>query len=147
MERDEFFTEAVAEARLGLAEGGIPIGSVIVHEGRILGRGHNQRVQQGNPILHGEMSAFQDAGRQPAKVYAASTLYTTLSPCPMCSGTILLYKIPRVVIGENITFQGAEDWLRQHGVELVILQDEECVGLMRDFIAARPGLWNEDIAL
>lgn len=144
--RDEFFEAAVAEARIGLAEGGIPIGSVIVHQGKILGRGHNQRVQKGDPLLHGEMSAFQDAGRQPASVYRECVLYTTLSPCPMCSGTTLLYKIPKIVIGENTTFRGAEEWLRNEGVELVVLDDAECIGLMRDFIAANPQLWNEDIA-
>ncbi|MFZ4774198.1 MAG: nucleoside deaminase [Terrimicrobiaceae bacterium] len=144
--RDPFLQAAIDEAKKGLAEGGIPIGSVIVHRGIIIGRGHNMRVQQDNPLLHGEMSAFQDAGRQPASVYRECVLYTTLSPCPMCSGTTLLYKIPRVVIAENTTFQGAEDWLRHSGVELEILQDEECIQMMRDFIAARPALWNEDIA-
>ncbi len=144
--RDPFLQAAIDEAKQGLAEGGIPIGAVIVHRGRIIGRGHNQRVQQGNPLLHGEMSAFQNAGRQPASVYRECVLYTTLSPCPMCSGTTLLYKIPKVVIAENLTFQGAEDWLRKSGVELQVLQDEECVRMMREFIAARPLLWNEDIA-
>jgi len=144
--RDPFLQAAIDEAKKGLAEGGIPIGSVIVHQGRIIGRGHNMRVQQGNPLLHGEMSAFQDAGRQAAPVYRECVLYTTLSPCPMCSGTTLLYKIPKVVIAENTTFQGAEDWLRHSGVELEVLQDEECIQMMRDFIAARPALWNEDIA-
>jgi len=144
--RDPFLQAAIDEAKQGLAEGGIPIGAVIVHQGRIIGRGHNQRVQQGNPLLHGEMSAFQNAGRQPASVYRECVLYTTLSPCPMCSGTTLLYKIPKVVIAENLTFQGAEDWLRKSGVELQVLQDEECVRMMREFIAARPLLWNEDIA-
>ncbi len=144
--RDPFLQAAIDEAKKGLAEGGIPIGSVIVHRGMIIGRGHNMRVQQGNPLLHGEMSAFQDAGRQPASVYRECTLYTTLSPCPMCSGTTLLYKIPRVVIAENTTFQGAEDWLRHSGVELEVIHDEECIQMMRDFIAARPALWNEDIA-
>ena len=137
---------AVDEARQGLAEGGIPIGSVLVHQGKIIGRGHNMRMQSGNPLLHGEMSAFQDAGRQPASVYRECVLYTTLSPCPMCSGTALLYKIPRIVIAENVTFVGAEDWLRQSGVELQILQDQECIQLMNAFIAAHPVLWNEDIA-
>ncbi len=144
--RDPFLQAAIDEAKQGLAEGGIPIGSVIVYQDRIIGRGHNLRVQQGNPLLHGEMSAFQDAGRQPASVYRECVLYTTLSPCPMCSGTTLLYKIPRVVIAENITFKGAEDWLQKNGVELQVLQDEECIRMMRDFIAARPLLWNEDIA-
>lgn len=144
--RDPFLQAAIDEAKQGLAEGGIPIGSVIVYQNRIIGRGHNLRVQQGNPLLHGEMSAFQDAGRQPASVYRECVLYTTLSPCPMCSGTTLLYKIPKVVIAENITFKGAEDWLQKNGVELQVLQDEECIRMMRDFIAARPLLWNEDIA-
>ena len=144
--RDPFLQAAVDEAKKGLAEGGIPIGSVIVHQGKIIGRGHNMRVQMGNPLLHGEMSAFQDAGRQPASIYRDCVLYTTLSPCPMCSGTALLYKIPRVVIGENATFRGAEDWLRQSGVDLLVLQDPECVQMMEDFIAAHPVLWNEDIA-
>lgn len=147
MNSDSFFAAALEEARLGLAEGGIPIGSVLVHEGKIIGRGHNQRVQKGDPLLHGEMSALQSAGRLPAKVYRESVLYTTLSPCPMCSGAILLYKIPRVVIGENQTFLGAEDWLRREGVTLEILQDATCIQLMRDFIATRPELWNEDIAV
>ena len=138
---------AIDEARLGLSQGGIPIGSVIVHQGRIIGRGHNQRVQKGDPLLHGEMSAFQDAGRQPASVYRECVLYTTLSPCPMCSGTTLLYKIPKVVIAENVTFLGAEDWLRKSGVEIEVLQDEECIAMMREFIAARPELWHEDIAV
>jgi cytosine/creatinine deaminase len=145
--RDRFFQAAIDEARQGLAEGGIPIGSVIVHRDRIIGRGHNMRVQKGNPLLHGEMSAFQQAGRQPASVYRECVLYTTLSPCPMCSGTSLLYKIPKIVIGENRTFLGAEDWLRSQGVELVIIQDEECIEMMRKFIAERPELWNEDIAV
>ncbi len=145
--RDEFMQAAIDEAKQGLAEGGIPIGSVIVHRGKIIGRGHNMRVQNGDPLLHGEMSAFKDAGRQPASVYRECVLYTTLSPCPMCSGTSLLYKIPKIIIGENVTFMGGEDWLRGQGVELVVLQDEECVRMMRDFIAARPELWNEDIAV
>jgi cytosine deaminase len=145
--RDEFMQAAIDEAKLGLSEGGIPIGSVIVHRGKILGRGHNMRVQLGDPLLHGEMSAFKDAGRQPASVYRECVLYTTLSPCPMCSGTSLLYKIPKIVIAENVTFLGGEDWLRASGVELEVLQDEECIQLMRDFIAAKPELWNEDIAV
>ena len=136
---------AIDEARTGLAEGGIPIGSVLVHRGRLIGRGHNRRVQQGSAILHGEMDALEQAGRQPASVYRDSVLYTTLSPCPMCSGAILLYGIPRVVVGENQTFLGAEDWLRAHGVEVEVLQDPDCISLMTGFIAARPGLWNEDI--
>ncbi|MCX6969195.1 MAG: nucleoside deaminase [Verrucomicrobia bacterium] len=144
--RDPFMQAAVDEAYQGLSEGGIPIGSVLVHEGKIIGRGHNMRMQSGNPLLHGEMSAFQDAGRQPASVYRGCVLYTTLSPCPMCSGTALLYKIPRIVIAENVTFLGAEDWLRHCGVELQVLKDQECIQLMQDFIAAHPVLWNEDIA-
>ena len=136
---------AIAEAQAGLAEGGIPIGSVIVHQGRIIGRGHNRRVQQGSAILHGEMDALEKAGRQPAHVYRAATLYTTLSPCPMCTGAILLYGIPNVVIGENRTFMGEETLLRARGVDVVVLQDETCIALMRRFIAAKPELWNEDI--
>jgi len=142
---DAFMQAAIAEARVGLAEGGIPIGSVIVHEGVIIGRGHNRRVQQGSAILHGEMDAFERAGRQPAQVYRRSVLYTTLSPCPMCSGAILLYGVPRVVIGENHTFRGEEDLLRARGVAIEVLQDATCIALMRGFIAARPELWNEDI--
>jgi cytosine deaminase len=145
--RDPFLQAAIDEARLGLSQGGIPIGSVIVHQGKIIGRGHNQRVQKGDPLLHGEMSAFQDAGRQPASVYRECILYTTLSPCPMCTGTTLLYKIPKVVIAENVTFLGAEDWLRKSGVEIEVLQDEECIAMMRQFIADRPELWHEDIAV
>lgn len=142
---DPFMQAAIDEARLGLAEGGIPIGSVIVHDGRIIGRGHNRRVQQGSAIRHGEMDAFENAGRQPARVYREAVLYTTLSPCAMCSGAILLYGIPRVVIGENRTFLGEEALLRERGVQLKVLQDAECIRLMEDFIAARPELWHEDI--
>lgn len=142
---DEFMQAAIAEARLGLKEGGIPIGSVLVHQGRILGRGHNRRIQQGSPILHGEMDALENAGRQPASVYREAVLYTTLSPCSMCSGAILLYGIPRVVVGENQSFMGEEDLLRSRGVTVEVLQDASCIALMRDFIAARPELWNEDI--
>jgi cytosine deaminase len=142
---DDFMRAAIEEAQHGLAEGGIPIGSVIVHEGRIIGRGHNRRVQQGSAILHGEMDALENAGRQPASVYRDSVLYTTLSPCPMCSGTILLYGIPRVIVGENQTFMGEEALLRERGVQVDVLQDPTCIGLMRDFIAAQPALWNEDI--
>jgi len=138
---------AIDEAKLGLSEGGIPIGSVLVHHGKIIGRGHNMRVQLDDPLLHGEMSAFKNAGRQSAGVYRECALYTTLSPCPMCSGTSLLYKIPRIVIAENMNFLGAEAWLRSQAVELTVLQDEECIGMMRDFIAARPELWHEDIAV
>lgn len=136
---------AIAEAEAGLAEGGIPIGSVIVHRGRILGRGHNRRVQRGSVILHGEMDALENAGRQPAAIYRECTLYTTLSPCPMCSGAILLYGILRVIVGENVTFMGAEDHLRANGVAVTVLQDETCIALMRRFIAEKPELWNEDI--
>jgi cytosine deaminase len=136
---------AIEEARLGLAEGGIPIGSVLVHAGRILGRGHNRRVQRGSTVLHGEMDALENAGRQPASVYRECTLYTTLSPCPMCSGAILLYGIPRVVIGENRSFLGEEELLTARGVQLEVLQDEECIGLMRQFVSQNPELWNEDI--
>lgn len=142
---DEFLAAAIAEARQGLTEGGIPIGSVIVHQGRIIGRGHNRRVQQGSVIRHGEMDAFENAGRQPASVYRDCVLYTTLSPCAMCSGAILLYGIPKVIVGENRTFMGEEALLRSRGVSIDILQDETCIGLMRDFIAANPALWNEDI--
>jgi len=144
---DKFMQAAIAEAKLGLAEGGIPIGSVIVHQGRIIGRGHNQRVQRGSAILHGEMSAFENAGRQTAKVYQESVLYTTLSPCAMCSGAILLYGIPKIVIGENHTFMGEEALLRSRGVEVEVLQDERCIELMRAFIASSPQLWNEDIGV
>ena len=136
---------AMAEAEAGLREGGIPIGSVLVQGGRILGRGHNRRVQRGSVVLHGEMDALENAGRQPAAIYRASVLYTTLSPCAMCSGAILLYGIPKVVIGENRTFLGEEALLRSRGVELEVRDDAECVRLMEDFIAARPELWNEDI--
>ena len=142
---DEFMQAAIAEAELGVVEGGIPIGSVIVHDGRIIGRGHNRRVQNGSPILHGEMDAFENAGRQSAQTYRECTLYTTLSPCAMCSGAILLYGIPRVIIGENRTFLGEEDLLRSRGVHLTVLDDARCVELMRDFIARSPQLWNEDI--
>jgi len=142
---DEFLRAAVDEARQGVAEGGIPIGSVVVHEGRIVGRGHNRRVQQGSTILHGEMDALERTGRKPASFYRDCTLYTTLSPCPMCSGAIVLYKIPRVVIGENRSFLGEEQWLASHGVELTVVQDEECIALMREFMERHPGLWAEDI--
>jgi creatinine deaminase len=138
---------AIAEAELGRSEGGIPIGSVLVHDGRILGRGHNRRVQRGSVVLHGEMDALENAGRQPAVVYQSSTLYTTLSPCPMCTGAILLYGIPRVIVGENVTFQGDEELLRSRGVEVVVLQDTRCVQIMTDFIAEEPALWNEDIGV
>jgi creatinine deaminase len=142
---DPFMRAAIEEAQAGLAEGGIPIGSVLMHAGRIIGRGHNRRVQQGNPILHGEMDALQNAGRRRAQVYRESVLYTTLSPCAMCSGAILLYGVPRVVIGENQTFMGEEELLHSRGVQLEVLQDAECLQLMTRFIAAQPTLWNEDI--
>lgn len=142
---DPFLAAAVAEAEAGLAEGGIPIGSVLVHDGRVIGRGHNRRVQKGSAVLHGEMDALENAGRLPAAVYAASVLYTTLSPCPMCSGAVLLYKVPRVVVGENRTFLGEEDLLRGRGVVVEVVQDPRCVELMARFIREHPGLWNEDI--
>ena len=142
---DEFMQAAIDEAQAGFDEGGIPIGSVIVHNGRIIGRGHNRRVQQGSPILHGEMDAFENAGRQPAAVYRECTLYTTLSPCSMCSGAILLYGIPRVVIGENRSFLGEEALLRSRGVELTVLDDPTCIDLMARLMREKPQLWNEDI--
>ncbi len=142
---DSFMRAALDEAEQGLREGGIPIGSVIVYRGEILGRGHNRRVQQGSVVLHGEMDALENAGRQPASVYRDCVLYTTLSPCPMCSGAILLYGIPRVVVGENRTFQGDEDLLRSRGVIVDVVQDAGCITLMTSFIAANPTLWNEDI--
>jgi cytosine/creatinine deaminase len=142
---DPYMQAAIEEARLGRAEGGIPIGSVLVHAGRIIGRGHNRRVQRGSTVLHGEMDALENAGRLPAAVYRECTLYTTLSPCPMCSGAILLYGIPRVVIGEHRTFLGEEALLASRGVALDVRDDAECVELMREFIAAEPALWDEDI--
>jgi creatinine deaminase len=142
---DVLLDAAIEEAARGRDEGGIPIGAVLVHQGRIIGRGHNRRVQQGSPVLHGEMDALERAGRQPASVYRASVIYTTLSPCAMCSGAILLYGIPHVVIGENRTFRGEEDLLRSRGVLVEVLQDERCVRMMNRFIAEHPGLWNEDI--
>lgn len=144
---DNFMQAAIDEAHKGAAEGGIPIGSVLVHQGRILGKGHNRRVQQKSAILHGEMDALENAGRLPASVYRESVLYTTLSPCSMCSGAILLYGIPRVVIGENRTFLGEEELLRSRGVQLEVLQNEECIELMRSFIEQKPELWNEDIGV
>jgi cytosine deaminase len=142
---DPFLDAAVDEAGVGLAEGGIPIGSVLVLDGEIVGRGHNRRVQKGSPILHGEMDALENAGRLVANEYRRSVIYTTLSPCPMCTGAILLYEIPKVVIGENRTFLGAEDLLRANGVEVVVVDDQRCVDMMTGFIQARPDLWNEDI--
>lgn len=144
---DIFMQAAIEEAQKGLAEGGIPIGSVLVIDGKIVGRGHNRRVQKGSAILHAEMDALENAGRLTAKDYQRAVLYSTLSPCDMCSGTALLYKIPKVVIGENVTFQGPEEYVRSRGVELVILNDETCIQMMRDFITARPELWNEDIGV
>jgi len=144
---DPFLKAAVDEARKGLAEGGIPIGSVLVHDGRIIGRGHNRRVQRGSAILHGEMDALENAGRQTARIYQASTIYTTLSPCAMCSGTIVLYGIPVVVVGENRTFMGEEEWLTSRGVRVDVVQDETCIAMMRDFVQKHPALWNEDIGV
>lgn len=144
---DEFLAAALAEARAGLFEGGIPIGSVLVHQGRVLGRGHNRRVQKGSSILHGEMDALENAGRHPAAVYRDATIYTTLSPCAMCSGAILLYGIPRVVVGENRTFLGEEELLRSRGVRVEVVDDAECVALMTAFIRENPSLWNEDIGV
>ena len=144
---DAFLEAAIDEARQGLAEGGIPIGSVLVHNGKIIGRGHNRRVQKGSPILHGEMDALENAGRLPASVYKESVLYTTLSPCPMCTGAILLYGIPRVVVGENQTFRGEEALLKARGVSVEVIQDPTCIELMKDFVAAKPELWNEDIGV
>jgi cytosine/creatinine deaminase len=144
---DPFLESAIDEAKKGLSEGGIPIGSVLVHEGKIIGRGHNQRVQRGSVIHHGEMNCLENAGRQSAAVYRECTIYTTLSPCPMCTGAILLYGIKRVMIGENVTFLGAEDSLRAAGVQVEVLQDPECIRMMREFIEKNPELWNEDIGL
>ena len=144
---DEFMQAAIAEAEAGRREGGIPIGSVLVHGNRIIGRGHNRRVQRGSAVLHGEMDALENAGRQPALVYRESTIYTTLSPCSMCSGAILLYGIPRVVIGENHTFMGEEELLRARGVSIDVRQDPTCIRMMTDFIAEHPELWNEDIGV
>lgn len=142
---DPFMQAAIAEAQAGLDEGGIPIGSVLVHQGKIIGRGHNRRIQKDSAVLHGEMDALENAGRLPASVYKESVLYTTLSPCSMCSGAILLYGIPKVVIGENKTFMGEEGLLQGRGVMLNVLQDETCINMMKDFIRDKPVLWNEDI--
>jgi cytosine/creatinine deaminase len=144
---DPFLQAAIDEAKKGLASGGIPIGSVLMCDGKILGHGHNQRVQRGSVIHHGEMNALENAGRQKASVYQRSVIYTTLSPCPMCSGAILLYKIPHVIVAEHKTFLGAEDYLRAQGVRVDVLQNEECIQMMRDFIAKNPALWNEDIGV
>ena len=144
---DKFIQAAIEEAQKGLEEGGIPIGSVIVHNGKIIGRGHNRRVQKGSAILHGEMDALENAGRQPASVYKESVLYTTLSPCSMCSGAILLYGIPKVIIGENKTFMGEEELLKSHGVNVEVLDDTVCIDMMTKFINDKPELWNEDIGV
>jgi cytosine deaminase len=145
--KEKFLQAALSEARDGLAEGGIPIGSIIVHQEDIIGRGHNRRVQQGSTVLHGEMDALENAGRQPAVVYRECELYTTLSPCPMCSGAILLYGIPKVIVGENQSFMGEEELLRSRGVEVEVVQDKECLEMMKQFIANKPELWNEDIGV
>lgn len=142
---NKYLQAAIDEARKGLSEGGIPIGAVLVHQGKIIGRGHNRRIQKNSVVLHGETDALENAGRLTASVYRQCELYTTLSPCPMCSGAILLYGIPRVIIGENKTYLGDEEHLRTRGVEVEVLQDETCIALMQNFISANPGLWNEDI--
>jgi len=142
---DSFLAEAIAEAESGLPAGGIPIGSVLVYQGKIIGRGHNRRIQRGSAVLHGEMDALENAGRLSASVYTQSVLYTTLSPCAMCSGAILLYRIPRVIIGENVTFLGEEELLQSRGVVLEVLQEPRCIELMKSFIVKNPSLWNEDI--
>jgi creatinine deaminase len=147
MPKDQYLAAALEQALKSLAEGGIPIGSVLVHEGRIIGRGHNCRVQTGSAIDHGEMNCLRNAGRLPSAVYRSSTLYSTLSPCPMCSGAIILYKIPRVIVGENRTFSGAEDYMRANGIQVEVVQDPECIQIMSDFIRANPELWNEDIGI
>jgi cytosine/creatinine deaminase len=147
MAEDVFLRAAIEEARKSLSEGGIPIGSVLVHDGRIIGRGHNCRVQTGSPIDHGEMNCLRNAGRLSAAVYRNSTIYTTLSPCPMCSGAIVLYRIPRVVVGENSNFMGAENYLRANSIEVDVRNDAECTQLMKAFIDANPALWNEDIGV
>ena len=145
--KDKFLQAAITEAKIGLQEGGIPIGSVIVHNNIIIGSGHNKRVQKGSVVLHGEMDALENAGRQKASIYQESVLYTTLSPCPMCSGTILLYGIPKVVIGENKTFMGEEELLKSRGVEVIIVNDDECISMMAQFIKDKPELWHEDIGI
>ncbi len=144
---NEFLKEAINEAKKGLEEGGIPIGSILVHKGKIIGKGHNRRVQKGSVILHGEMDALENTGRLPASTYKECTLYTTLSPCPMCTGAILLYGIPKVVIGENQTFTGSEFLLKENGIDVVVLDNKECKDLMRNFIEDKPELWNEDIGV
>jgi len=145
MSDDQFMLAAIEEAKAGLDEGGIPIGSVLVHNGKIIGRGHNRRVQKGSAVLHAEMDALENAGRRPASVYQESTLYTTLSPCAMCTGAILVYQIPTVIIGENVTFMGEEELLRERGVTVADMADKTCIQMMRDFIRDNPALWNEDI--
>lgn len=147
MTQDPFLRAAIEQARKSLAEGGIPIGSVLAHEGQIIGRGHNCRVQTGSAIDHGEMNCLRNAGRLTATVYRNSTIYSTLSPCPMCSGAIVLYKIPRVIVGENRTFLGAEEYLRANGVHVEVVQDADCIDLMTTFIRKNPLLWNEDIGV
>src|SRR5580765_4446084 len=147
MSNDSFLAAALAEARRGFAEGGIPIGSVLICDNKIIGRGYNRRVQKGSAILHGEMDCLENAGRLPAAVYRRSTIYTTLSPCPLCSGAILLYRIPHVVVGENRTFLGAEDHLRLNGIQVDVIQDPECIDLMARFIAQSPEVWSEDIGV
>ncbi len=147
MTGQELLALAIAEARVGLSEGGIPIGAALAHQGKLLGGGHNKRVQLASAIRHGETDCLENVGRLPASVYAASTMATTLSPCDMCTGAILLYGIPRVVVGENKTFFGGEDLLRSRGVEVVVLDDAECVAMMKSFIAENPELWNEDIGV
>jgi cytosine deaminase len=147
MTNDPYLKAAIEQAQKSLSEGGIPIGSVLVHENKIIGAGHNCRVQTGSPIDHGEMNCLRNAGRLPATVYRRSTIYSTLSPCPMCSGAIVLYKIPRVVVGENRTFQGAEDYMRGNGIQVEVVDDQECICLMTNFIRANPQLWNEDIGV
>ncbi|AWW32333.1 nucleoside deaminase [Echinicola strongylocentroti] len=142
---DKHLQAAIEEAKKGLQEGGIPIGSVLVHEDKIIGRGHNRRVQKGSTILHGEMDALENAGRLPANVYKKSVLYTTLSPCSMCTGAVLLYGIPKVIIGENVTFKGEEAFLSSRGVEVIVMDDKQCIDLMTQFIKDQPTLWNEDI--
>ena len=147
MNHESFMQAAIEEARQGLAEGGIPIGSVLVHGDKIIGRGHNRRIQRGSPTLHGEMDALENAGRQPASVYRESVIYTTLSPCAMCSGAILLYGIPTVIVGENTTFLGDEELLRSRGVNVEVLQDATCIAMMKEFIDTHSQLWNEDIGV
>ncbi len=147
MTNDRFLSAAIAQARKSLAEGGIPIGAVLVHDGKIIGEGHNRRVQTGSPIDHGEMNCLRNAGRLPARIYRNCTMYSTLSPCPMCSGAIILYKIPNIVVGENKNFSGPEDYLRGKGIQVEIVQNEECIQLLASFIQSRPDIWNEDIGL